>query len=96
MNNCGSMPHGRLDPRLLAHLHTTRCAEYSATPHPESRNDSEENVGEFDYSLAMVYSPKQAWQNLYSVEEGLYAGTIFRELDKPFYGPKCYGGIGND
>lgn len=50
------------------------------------------NNDEFDYSLAMVYSPHQEWQNIYCEEEGLAAGTIFKELDKPFYGPKCHGG----
>lgn len=47
---------------------------------------------EFNYALAMVYSPKQEWQNLYCEEEGMKAGTIFKELDKPFYGSKCHGG----
>ncbi len=51
---------------------------------------------EFDYSLAMVYSPVQQWQNLHCLEEGFKAGTIFKELDKPFYGPKCMGGKCND
>ena len=46
----------------------------------------------FDYSLAMVYSPEQIWQNLYCEEEGFKVGTIFKELDKPFYGSKCHGG----
>ena len=49
----------------------------------------------FNYSLAMVYSPCQEWQNLYCEEEGMMAGTIFKELDKPFYGEKCHGGNGN-
>ena len=37
-------------------------------------------------SLAMVYSPYQNWQNLYELEPGFCAGTIFKELDKPFVG----------
>lgn len=52
----------------------------------------EETNSDFNHALAMVYSPHQEWQNLYCVEEGMMAGTIFRELDKPFYGPKCHGG----
>ncbi len=47
---------------------------------------------EFDYTLAMVYPPKHQWQNLYCEDDGFTAGTIFRELDKPFYGHKCHGG----
>lgn len=37
-------------------------------------------------SLAMVYSPYQPFQNLYEVTDGFCRGTIFRELDKPFFG----------
>ena len=33
--------------------------------------------------LAMVYSPKQGWQMLYSPEKALMRGTLFEELDKP-------------
>ena len=37
-------------------------------------------------SLAIVYSPLQEFDNLYCPEEGLCAGTIFKELEKPFWG----------
>lgn len=56
----------------------------------------ETHNAEFDFSLAMVYSPSQEFQNLYCEEEALMTGTIFRELDKHFYGPKCHGGNCND
>lgn len=36
--------------------------------------------------LAMAYVPWQNWQNLYDPEKGLCQGTIFSELDKPFWG----------
>lgn len=39
--------------------------------------------------LAMVYSPVQRFENLYDPEEGLAAGTIFRDLDFPFYPAGC-------
>ncbi len=39
-------------------------------------------------SLAMVYSPCQVFDGLYSPEEGLCAGTIFSELNKPFWGKR--------
>lgn len=42
-------------------------------------------------ALAMFYFPLQNWQDLYCEEEGLVHGTIFKELNKPFYGPKCGG-----
>ena len=39
-------------------------------------------------SLAMVYSPCQSFQGLHAPEEGLCRGTIFMELEKPFYGAR--------
>ena len=41
--------------------------------------------------LAMVYSPEQAFENLYEPDEGLSRGTIFTALDMPFLGDgrKC-------
>ena len=106
MNN-GMMPHDRLDPRLLERLSVMPENESGCgcnhTPQRQARNmcDGEESQprcaceemnNDFNYTLAMVYSPTQEWQNLYCVEEGLMAGTIFKELDKPFYGPRCHGG----
>lgn len=58
--------------------------------------DSDDYNAEFNHSLAMVYSPYQEWQNLYCEEDGMNAGTIFRELDKSFYGSKCRGGNNNE
>ena len=40
-------------------------------------------------SLAMVYSPCQAFTDLYEPEDGIDRGTIFKELDKPFYPTPC-------
>ena len=34
-------------------------------------------------SLAMVYSPKQCWRNLFDPTTGLSRGTIFAELSMP-------------
>ena len=39
-------------------------------------------------SLAMVYSPCQEFEGVYEPIAGLAAGTIFRELEKPFYGSR--------
>ena len=39
-------------------------------------------------SLAMAYSPCQVFEGIYEPEAGLMAGTIFRELEKPFYGAR--------
>ena len=37
-------------------------------------------------SLAIVYSPYQSFDNLFTPSEALCKGTIFAELDKSFYG----------
>ena len=39
-------------------------------------------------SLAMVYSPCQEFDGIYPVEEALCHGTLFAELDKPFWGAR--------
>ncbi len=39
-------------------------------------------------SLAMVYSPYQNYEELYDPRQGLCNGTIFCNLNKPFYGDR--------
>lgn len=39
-------------------------------------------------SLAMAYVPYQRFEKLYSEEKALERGTLFEELDMPFYGGK--------
>ncbi|MDO4555062.1 MAG: spore coat associated protein CotJA [Lachnospiraceae bacterium] len=39
-----------------------------------------------EFSLAMAYVPFQKWQNVYQPDEGLRAGTIFKDLNLPFIG----------
>lgn len=36
--------------------------------------------------IAMAYVPWQKWQKLYEPCKGFQRGTIFEELDKPFFG----------
>jgi hypothetical protein len=40
-------------------------------------------------SLAMVYPVKQSFENLYDPEVALLNGTMFEELNKPFYRGSC-------
>lgn len=40
-------------------------------------------------SLAMVYPVSQMWQGIYDPEIALINGTIFEELNKPFYPTGC-------
>ena len=39
--------------------------------------------------LSMVYSPYQEWDNMYDEEDGFERGTVFRDLDFPFYPTPC-------
>ncbi len=39
-------------------------------------------------SLAMMYVPFQRFENLYEPEKALERGTLFADLDLPFYGGK--------
>ena len=45
-------------------------------------------------SLAMVYSVSQSWRLINDGYEGFERGTIFDELNKPFFGDKCKRGGG--
>lgn len=42
-----------------------------------------------DQVLAMAYVPFQRFGDVYEVERGFIAGTLFAELDKPFKGGRC-------
>ncbi len=44
--------------------------------------------------LAMAYVPRQKWRNAYSPDEALARGTLFAELDLPFYPPRVCGACG--
>lgn len=39
-----------------------------------------------EHVLAMAYVPWQKWENLYCLDKAFKRGTIFVDLDKPFYG----------
>ena len=43
-------------------------------------------------ALAMVYCPDHEFDCMYSPDEGIEAGTLFRGLDKPFHGRTVCGG----
>ena len=64
------------DENLLLHLmgEGSACPEAGATAPHGAR------------PLAMVYAPVQEWRELYDNETGHARGTIFKELDFPFWG----------
>jgi hypothetical protein len=50
-------------------------------------NGMNRSTTDFDqFPLAMAYVPWQCWNQVYDLEQGLQAGTIFPELDLPFTG----------
>ena len=46
-----------------------------------------------DPALAIAYVRWQQWGDLYEPEDGFSRGTIFQELDKPFYGRRARYGM---
>ena len=48
--------------------------------------EKERNDVFYGMPLAMAYVPWQKWQNIYDAEKGFCRGTIFQELDLPFFG----------
>ena len=43
-----------------------------------------------DYPIGMAYVPRQEFKDLYDPEKSLEMGTMFLELDKPFYGRRAF------
>lgn len=43
-----------------------------------------------EYPIGMGYVPWQEFRDLHDPEQGLHAGTIFIELDKPFTGRRSF------
>ena len=55
---------------------------------PEMPTMPQESSFPAHVSLAMMYVPYQRFENLYDEEKALDRGTLFAELDLPFYGGK--------
>ncbi len=53
------------------------------------RNCCTSAYGVEGHPLAMVYAARQEFRNLYDCAQGLERGTIFAELDLPFYKTPC-------
>ena len=59
------------------------------TPTQPYVNNEAINTVQNPTTIAMVFSPKQCWQNLYEPCKALSRGTLFADLDKPF-NPCCH------
>lgn len=66
------------------------CRQTNPAPKTQNscRNNTNNDYSDMNYKLAMVYPAYQEWQNIYCGEKALMVGTIFAELDKPFFGGK--------
>ncbi|WMJ85336.1 spore coat associated protein CotJA [Anaerocolumna sp. MB42-C2] len=53
---------------------------------PKLPCDSDDNLSPASPSLAMAYVPIQKFRDLYDINYALQVGTLFKELDLPFYG----------
>lgn len=70
------------DENLLLHLMGDAARSDASTPCPPVGTVAPHGAR----PLAMVYSPEQEWRDLYESEMGHERGTIFKELDFPFFG----------
>lgn len=61
-------------------------SEYRSQNMSCSQEHSDDSMRSF--ALAMAYVPWQQWNQTYELKKALCAGTIFPELDKPFYGKR--------
>lgn len=81
--------HGTCDCDGHDHHHVGDGAGAIGNTYPCGENGVKER------SLAMVYAPIQYWRGAYDPKTALSRGTMFRELDMPFYGAKHSAKGGN-
>ncbi len=74
------------DENLLLHLMGEPMRPEASKPCPEMGMRPPHGAR----PLAMVYSPEQEWRDLYESEMGHERGTIFKELDFPFFGGEAH------
>ena len=64
------------------------CQSFGAREVPSCQERAEAPINKVK-SLAMVYPEKQAFIMIYDPEIALENGTMFEELNKPFFGGSC-------
>ncbi|MBQ8737990.1 MAG: spore coat associated protein CotJA [Clostridia bacterium] len=65
---------------------TTPC---NSSPSPVAPKPNCQNNSYTTRPVAMVYPVMQEWKSIYDPEIALINGTIFEELNKPFYMSGC-------
>ena len=100
MKNCNMQPQGMADctmrePRMESRMGVCMDSGMDGHMHKpmmgEMRYMREHDAyGCGQYPIGMGYVPWQAFKDIYDMERGLNAGTIFAELEKPFMGRRTY------
>ncbi len=81
-----SRPDGRMNYRQTVPAQRPGCGRREPEPEPVCEPEKPVvKVKADQYELAMAYVPWQHWRETYDLDKALAAGTIFPELDKPFY-----------
>ena len=91
-NNTGRCRKCQINVNPAISSQQARPKNYDDKPDTECGCDKNEECAKKNclsgYPIAMSYTPDQEWKDLFEIEEALYHGTIFRELELPFY-PSC-------
>ena len=99
--NDNRTPRERIDDSFLRRMlgEGEHTPEREMTPREglpcNPQNGTAGNYKLVNFPLGMVYSPIQEWRNAYDTETALERGTLFRELDMPFYGDRKSAKGGN-
>ena len=82
----------RSAPRLDTNTTPRRRCTGELREDNNTQPSSKHGWGLQNYPLAMVYSPYQNWQNLYTPDVALENGTLFSELNLPIESTNCKRG----
>ena len=94
-------PYGQTPTELKGDLRSAPRLDMNVSPRRKCTGEVQEDStlptpthgwGLQNYPLAMVYSPYQSWQNLYTPDVALEKGTLFGELDLPIEATNCRRG----
>ncbi len=77
---CGSCP---LTESKSCDCHDSHSEHMKGSPRNPSFLSDKRGMHEH-MPIAMAYVPWQCFRDIYCIEKGFMAGTIFEELDKPF------------
>ena len=75
--SCSGMMRNQMDMRCQKNPMMGRCPQSAIMPRTDTMREK---------AIGMAYVPWQQFGCTYEPMQGLQAGTIFPELEKPFYG----------